>query len=358
MLLNHKKAKGDIFIMKALVKKFPKKGIWMEDIPKPSISENDVLIKIKKTAICGTDIHIYNWDEWSQKTIPVPMQVGHEFVGEIAELGKAVTGLKVGQRVSGEGHVVCGHCRNCRAGKRHLCINTKGIGVNIPGAFAEYLVMPAVNVFPLPSEISDDEASIFDPFGNAVHTALSYDLIGEDVLITGAGPIGIMAAAVAKHVGARKVVITDMNEYRLELAKKLGIEYCVNVKNKKLKDVMKEIGMTEGFDIGLEMSGSIHAFNDMLEAVRMGAKIALLGILPSGSGIEWDKVIFKGLFLKGIYGREMFETWYKMTAMIQSGLDIKPVITHRFPVTEFEKGFELMASGNSGKIVLDWSVIK
>jgi threonine 3-dehydrogenase len=340
--------------MKALVKKFPKKGIWMEDVPKPTITENEVLIKIRKTAICGTDVHIYLWDEWSQKTIPVPMHVGHEFVGEVVELGKVVTGLKIGQRVSGEGHIVCGHCRNCRAGARHLCINTKGIGVNIPGAFAEYLAMPAVNVFPIPDEISDDEASIFDPFGNAVHTALSFDLVGEDVLITGAGPIGIMAGAVARHVGARKVVITDLNDYRLDLAKKLGMEYCVNVGKQNLKQVMKDIGMTEGFDVGMEMSGSSKAFDSMLESMRAGGKISLLGILPNGAGVEWSQVIFKGLLVKGIYGREMFETWYKMTAMLQSGLDIKPVITHRFPIKDFEKGFELMASGNSGKIILDW----
>lgn len=343
--------------MKALVKKYPKKGIWMEEVPMPKVTENDVIIKIKKTAICGTDVHIYNWDEWSQKTIPVPMHIGHEFVGEIVEIGKAVTGLKVGQRVSGEGHIVCGHCRNCRAGTRHLCINTRGIGVNIPGAFAEYLAMPAVNVFPLPKEISDDEASIFDPFGNAVHTALSFNLVGEDVLITGAGPIGIMAGAIAKHVGARKIVITDINEYRLDLAKKCGIEHCINVGKEKIKDVMKKIGMTEGFDVGMEMSGNIHAFNDMLDAVRAGAKVALLGLLPKNASINWDNVIFKGLLIKGIYGREMFETWYKMTAMLQSGLDIKPVITHRFPIKDFEKGFELMASGNSGKIILDWSKI-
>lgn len=344
--------------MKALVKKFPKKGLWLEDVPKPKISETEVLIKIKKTAICGTDVHIYLWDEWSQKTIPVPMHVGHEFVGEVAELGKSVKGLSIGQRVSGEGHIVCGHCRNCRAGTRHLCINTKGIGVNIPGAFAEYLAMPAENVFPIPASISDDEASIFDPFGNAVHTALSYDLIGEDVLITGAGPIGIMAGAVAKHVGARKVVITDLNDYRLELAKKIGIEHCINVKEKQLSSVMKSLGMTEGFDVGLEMSGNIHAFNSMLDSVKAGAKIALLGILPKGAGIEWDKIIFKGLFLKGIYGREMFETWYKMTALLQSGLDIKPIITHRFNIKDFEHGFELMASGNSGKIILDWEELE
>ena len=340
--------------MKALVKKFAKKGLWLDDVEKPKPGPNDVLIKIKKTAICGTDIHIYKWDEWSQRTIPVPMQVGHEFVGEVTELGNEVVGFKLGDRVSGEGHIVCGHCRNCRAGARHLCINTKGIGVNIPGAFAEYLVMPAVNVFHIPDTISDDEASIFDPFGNAVHTALSFDLVGEDVLITGAGPIGIMAAAVAKHVGARKVVLTDINDYRLDLAKKLGVEYCVNVSKKDIKQVMKDIGMTEGFDVGMEMSGNQKAFNDMLWSMRAGGKVALLGILPNGAGIDWDKIIFKGLIIKGIYGREMFETWYKMTTLLQSGLNIKPVITHHFPLKDFEKGFELMASGNSGKIILDW----
>ena len=343
--------------MKALVKKYPKKGIWMDEVSKPVAGENDVLIKIKKTAICGTDVHIYNWDEWSQKTIPVPMHVGHEFVGEIVEIGKEVAGLKIGDRVSGEGHIVCGHCRNCRAGTRHLCINTKGIGVNIPGAFAEYLKMPAVNVFPIPAEISDEEASIFDPFGNAVHTALSFNLVGEDVLITGAGPIGIMAAAVAKHVGARKIVITDVNEYRLDLAKKMGVEHCVNVSKNNLKDIMKNIGMTEGFDIGMEMSGNAKAFSDMLDTMRAGGKIALLGILSNGAGIDWGKVIFKGLFIKGIYGREMFETWYKMTAMLQSGLNIKPIITHRFSINDYEKGFELMSSGSSGKIILDWSTL-
>jgi threonine 3-dehydrogenase len=341
--------------MKALVKKFAKKGIWLDEVEKPKPGPNDVLIKIKKTAICGTDVHIYNWDEWSQRTIPVPMQVGHEFVGEVAELGDEVVGFKLGDRVSGEGHVVCGHCRNCRAGARHLCINTTGIGVNIPGAFAEYLVMPAVNVFHIPDAISDEEASIFDPFGNAVHTALSFDLVGEDVLVTGAGPIGIMAAAVAKHVGARKVVLTDINDYRLDLAKKLGLSYCINISKKCIKQVIKDIGMTEGFDVGMEMSGSQKAFNDMLWSMRAGGKIALLGILPNGAGVDWDKIIFKGLSIKGIYGREMFETWYKMTALLQSGLDIKPVITHHFPLKDFEKGFELMASGNSGKIILDWT---
>lgn len=340
--------------MKALVKKYRKEGIWMEEIPKPKIKDNEVLIKIKKTAICGTDIHIYKWDDWSQRTIPVPMQVGHEFVGEVVEIGSCVTGLKIGDRVSGEGHVVCGHCRNCRAGTRHLCINTRGIGVNIPGCFAEYLALPGENTFKLPPEITDEQASIFDPFGNAVHTALSYNLVGEDVLITGAGPIGIMAAAVCKHVGARKVVITDINDYRLNLAKKLGIEHCINVKNETIKDLIKKLNMTEGFDVGLEMSGSGVAFSDMLSAMKPGGKIALLGILPSDSKVNWNDVIFKGLFLKGIYGREMFETWYKMVAMLQSGLNIDAVITHKFKIDDFEKGFKIMSEGNSGKVILDW----
>jgi threonine 3-dehydrogenase len=344
--------------MKALVKKEKARGLWMEDIPKPKIKDDEVLIKIKKTAICGTDIHIYKWDEWSQRTIPVPMQVGHEFVGEIVEIGNGVkSDLKIGDRVSGEGHIVCGHCRNCRAGTRHLCINTKGIGVNVPGAFAEYLALPAVNAFKIPSEITDEEASIFDPFGNAVHTALSYDMVGEDVLITGAGPIGIMAASVAKHVGARKVVISDLNEYRLNLAKKLGIEHTINVSKEKVdKNLIKKLGMTEGFDVGLEMSGSSVAFSDMLNTMKPGGKVALLGILPNDTKVKWDDVIFKGLFIKGIYGREMFETWYKMVAMIQSGLNIKPIITHKFPVDKFKEGFEIMEKGNSGKIILDWGV--
>lgn len=340
--------------MKALVKKKSEKGLWLEEVPMPIAGENDVIIKIKQTAICGTDIHIYQWDAWAQKNIPVPMHVGHEFVGTVYQIGKSVSGLNVGDRVSGEGHVVCGHCRNCRAGTRHLCINTKGVGVNIPGCFAEYLCIPAVNVFPLPKEVSDDEASILDPLGNAVHTALSFDLVGEDVLITGAGPIGIMAATVCKHVGARKVVITDMNEYRLNLANKLGIENTVNIKNKTLNQAMNELGMVEGFDVGLEMSGNPNAFKDMIQTMRAGGKIALLGILPSETMIPWDQVIFKGLFLKGIYGREMFETWYKMCAMLQSGLNIKPIITHQFHVSEYKKGFEIMSEGKSGKIILNW----
>jgi len=343
--------------MKALVKKHKEPGLWMEDVPVPDISENDVLIKIRKTAICGTDVHIYEWNEWAQNTIPVPMHVGHEFVGEVVKIGSAVQGVSVGMRVSGEGHIVCGHCRNCRAGKRHLCINTKGVGVTRPGCFAEYLSIPATNVFPIPDGISDDEAAILDPLGNAVHTALSFDLIGEDVLVTGAGPIGIMGAVVAQHVGARHVVITDLNDYRLDLARKLGIETVVDVKKTKLKDVMASLKMKEGFDIGLEMSGSPVAFNEMLANTKMGGKIALLGILPPETRIPWGQVIFKGLLLKCIYGREMYETWYKMCAMLQSGLNIKPVITHHFPVAQFKEGFETMCAGRSGKVILDWSHI-
>ncbi len=340
--------------MKALVKKHPEKGLWLEDIAKPTVGENDVLIKIKKTAICGTDIHIYKWDEWAAKNVPLGMQVGHEFVGEIVEVGGSVSDFKVGERVSGEGHLVCGHCRNCSGGRRHLCPNTKGVGVNRPGAFAEYLAIPASNVFLIPKGVSDDEAAILDPLGNAVHTTLSFDLVAEDVLITGAGPIGIMAGAIAKHAGARHVVITDVNPYRLDLAKKLGIENCINVKDKSLKDVMKDLGMVEGFDVGLEMSGSPEAFNSMLENMSNGGKVALLGILPAETKISWDNVIFKGLKIKGIYGREIFETWYKMCAMIQSGLDIKPIFTHKFKVDDYKQGFEIMASGQSGKVILEW----
>ncbi|OGR45026.1 MAG: L-threonine 3-dehydrogenase [Elusimicrobia bacterium GWA2_61_42] len=343
--------------MKALVKAKAEKGLWLQDVPKPVIGDSEVLIKIKKTAICGTDIHIYQWDDWAQKTIPVPMHVGHEFVGEIVELGKFVQGHFVGERVSGEGHIVCGHCRNCKAGHRHLCINTKGIGVNKPGCFAEFLAMPAENVFSIPEGVTDDEASILDPLGNAVHTALSFDLIGEDVLITGAGPIGIMAGAIANHVGARHVVITDVNDYRMDLARKLGLKTVVDSRKERLPDVMKQLGMTEGFDVGLEMSGNAQAFNDMISNVKMGAKLALLGILPPNTTIPWSNVIFKALTLKCIYGREMFETWYKMCAMLTSGLDIKPVITHHFAAKDFKEGFEIMSSGKSGKIILDWTGI-
>lgn len=340
--------------MKTLAKSFPKEGIWMEQSDVPKVGHNDVLIKIKKTAICGTDVHIYNWDEWSQNTIPVPMTVGHEFVGVIEAVGQEVQGFEIGDRVSGEGHITCGHCRNCRAGRRHLCRNTFGVGVDRPGAFAEYLAIPAVNAFKLPDDISDDLASIFDPFGNAVHTALSFDLVGEDVLITGAGPIGIMAAAVCRHVGARHVVITDVNEYRLDLAKKMGATRTVNVANEDLKEVMTELGMTEGFDVGLEMSGVPSAVQAMLQTMNNGGKIAMLGIPPSDMAVDWNQVIFKGLHIKGIYGREMFETWYKMVSLLQSGLDISPIITHKFNVDEFQQGFDIMRSGKSGKVILEW----
>ncbi|QJR81037.1 L-threonine 3-dehydrogenase [Alteromonas pelagimontana] len=340
--------------MKSLAKLHNKPGIWMHDSPLPEVGHNDLLIKIRKTAICGTDMHIYNWDEWSQNTIPVPMVVGHEYVGEVVGMGEEVRGFAVGDRVSGEGHITCGHCRNCRAGRRHLCRNTSGVGVNRQGAFAEYLVIPAFNAFKIPDNISDDLASIFDPFGNAVHTALSFDLVGEDVLITGAGPIGIMAAAVARHVGARHVVITDINPYRLALAEKMGATRAVNVNDTKLESVMKELGMTEGFDVGLEMSGVPVAFRDMLDKMNNGGKIAMLGIPPSDVAIDWNKVIFKGLTIKGIYGREMFETWYKMASLLQSGLDLSPIITHRFAVDDFQKGFDTMGSGESGKVILNW----
>jgi len=340
--------------MKSLMKLKPEPGIWMTKTQKPKLGHNDLLIKIKKTAICGTDIHIYNWDEWSQKTIPVPMVVGHEYAGEVVGIGLEVKGFEIGDRVSGEGHITCGHCRNCRGGRTHLCRNTVGVGVDRPGAFAEYLVIPAYNAFKLPDEISDDLAAIFDPFGNAVHTALSFDLVGEDVLITGAGPIGIMAAAVAKHVGARHIVITDVNEYRLDLARKMGATRTVDVSKEKLSEVMTEIGMTEGFDVGLEMSGVPMAFTDMLDSMNNGGKIAMLGIPGKDMAIDWSKVIFKGLTIKGIYGREMFETWYKMASLIQSGLDLSPIITHHFSIDDFQQGFDVMRSGQSGKVILNW----
>ena len=340
--------------MKSLVKAKAEKGIWLQDTPKPEVGHNDLLIKIRKTAICGTDMHIYNWDEWSQNTIPVPVVVGHQYVGEVVGMGQEVKGFEVGDRVSGEGHITCGHCRNCRAGRVHLCRNTEGVGVNRPGAFAEYLVIPAFNAFKIPDNISDDLASIFDPFGNAVHTALSFDLVGEDVLITGAGPIGIMAAAVAKHVGARHVVVTDINPYRLELAKKMGATRTVDVSKENLQDVMDELGMSEGFDVGLEMSGVPVAFRDMLNKMNHGGKIAMLGIPPQDVAVDWNQVIFKGLVIKGIYGREMFETWYKMASLLQSGLDLSPIITHTFSIDDFQKGFDTMGSGHSGKVILDW----
>ncbi len=342
-------------MMKALVKAKAEPGIWMERVPVPEPGPNDVLIRVKKSAICGTDVHIYNWDKWAQATIPVPMVVGHEFSGEIAEIGSAVTKYKVGQRVSGEGHIVCGTCRNCRAGRGHLCRNTLGVGVHRPGSFGEYVCIPEANVVPIPDDIADEIAAIFDPFGNAVHTALSFDLVGEDVLVTGAGPIGIMGALVAKRSGARKVVITDINPARLELARKLGIDYVVDASSQNLTDVMREIGMTEGFDVGLEMSGAAPAFRDMIDKMNNGGKIAILGIAPTGFEIDWNKVIFKMLNLKGIYGREMFETWYKMIAFVQGGLDLSQIITHRLSIDDFQAGFDAMRSGSSGKVVLSWN---
>lgn len=340
--------------MKALAKLKAEPGIWMTETAVPEIGHNDVLIKIRKTAICGTDMHIYQWDEWSQATVPVPMVTGHEYAGEIVALGSEVRGYEIGDRVSGEGHITCGHCRNCRAGRRHLCRNTEGVGVNRPGAFAEYLALPAYNLFKLPDEISDDLAAIFDPFGNAVHTALAFDVVGEDVLITGAGPIGIMAAAVIRHIGARHVVITDVNDYRLALAERMGATRTVNVSRESLKEVMAELDMHEGFDVVLEMSGVPSAVEQMLDVINHGGKIAMLGIPPDEMAIDWTKVIFKGLTIKGIYGREMFETWYKMASLIQSGLDLSPIITHRLGVEDFQQGFEIMGSGQSGKVVLDW----
>jgi len=341
--------------MKALVKKIPGKGIWMEEVPKPKIGVNDVLIKIKKTSICGTDLHIYKWDEWSQRTIKTPMTIGHEYVGTIADMGSGVNNLQIGERVTGEGHIACGHCRNCRRGKNHVCQNTVGIGVNINGVFAEYAAIPASNIITLNKKISDDLISIFDPFGNATHTALSFPVVGEDVLITGAGPIGCMAAAIARFAGARYIVVTDLNEYRLEIARKMGATKAINPTKEKISDVVKELGMV-GFDLGLEMSGSPIAFNDMIDNMYNGSKIALLGILPNTTQIQWDKIIFKAIHIKGIYGREMYETWYKMEQMILSGLDISPVITHHLPIDEFQKGFEIMEEGNCGKVILDWEV--
>lgn len=340
--------------MKSLVKAKHEPGIWMQDVPMPEYGVNDVLIKVGKTAICGTDIHIYAWDDWAQATIPVPMTVGHEFYGEIVEVGCEVKGMKPGQRVSGEGHLTCGHCRNCRAGRQHLCRNTQGVGVNRAGCFAEYLVIPANNVILLPDNITAEQASILDPLGNATHCALAFNVVGEDVLITGAGPIGIMAVAILRHIGARHIVITDVNDYRLDLARKMGASHAVNVKHQALQDVMDELGMMEGFDVGLEMSGNPMALNEMVAAMNHGGKIALLGIPPKKTAIDWNHVIFKGLVIKGIYGREMFETWYKMIAMLQSGLDVSPVITHRFPVKDYQEAFQMMASGQSGKVILDW----
>jgi threonine 3-dehydrogenase len=340
--------------MKALVKSRPEPGLWMEHVPVPEVGPADVLIKVRKSAICGTDVHIWNWDAFSAKTVPVPMVVGHEFVGEIVDTGAAAGKYRIGQRVSGEGHIVCGVCRNCRAGRGHLCRNTRGVGVNRPGSFAEYLCIPETNVVPIPEDIPDEIAAIFDPLGNAVHTALSFDLVGEDVLVTGAGPIGIMGALVAQKAGARKVVITDLNPYRLDLARRMGVQHVVDVGGENLRDVMDRIGMTEGFDVGLEMSGASQAVQQMIARMNNGGKVALLGIAPTEFSVDWNAVIFKMLQIKGIYGREMFETWYKMIALVQSGLDLTPLITHRIGIDDFETGFSEMISGNSGKVVMDW----
>jgi len=340
--------------MKALVKSRPEPGLWLEEVPIPEIGINDVLVRVKKASICGTDVHILNWDAWAARTIPVPMVIGHEFVGEVVEVGSNVMDFFPGQLVSGEGHVVCGRCRNCLAGRRHLCAHTSGVGVNRPGAFAEYIALPMANIWVHKHAIDTDVACIFDPFGNAVHTALSFPVLGEDVLITGAGPIGIMAAAVVRHAGARHVVITDLNPYRLELARKIGVTLAIDPREKSLRDVQSELGMTEGFDVGLEMSGNASAFRDMIANMSHGGRIAILGIPPNEIAIDWNTVIFNMLTIQGIYGREMYETWYKMTVMLESGLNISPVITHRFPYQEYETAFELMKSGNSGKIILDW----
>jgi threonine 3-dehydrogenase len=342
--------------MKALVKAKAEEGIWLQDMPEPECGNNDVIVKIHKTAICGTDIHIYNWDEWAQKTIPVPMITGHEYAGEIVEVGQNVTDLSVGDIVSGEGHITCGRCRNCLAGRIHLCPNTIGVGVNRTGAFAEYVSIPAKNIFKPSREISTDLLSVFDPYGNAVHTALSFNMVGEDVLITGAGPIGSMAALVAKHAGARNIVITDMNQFRLDLIKEILPEVItINVSEEKItREMMAKLGIFEGFDVGLEMSGSPQAFGGMLDLMINGGNIAMLAIMPAGSGIDWDMVVFKGLTIKGIYGREIFETWYKGSMMVQTGLPLEKIITHRFSYEDFQEGFDVMRSGNSGKVILNW----
>jgi len=341
--------------MKALVKAHSKPGLWLEEVPVPKTGINDVLIRVQKTGICGTDLHIYKWDAWAQKTIPVPMVVGHEFVGEVVEVGSNVSDFHTGDLVSAEGHVVCGRCRNCLAGRRHLCKDTRGIGVDRAGAFAEFISVPMTNVWHHRPDIDRNVASIFDPFGNAVHTALSFDVLGEDVLITGAGPIGIMAAAIVKHAGARFIVVTDVNDYRLKLAKQMGATVALNVKTGRLADVQQQLGMKEGFDVGLEMSGNPQALRDMIDAMCHGGKIAMLGIPSEPIPIDWNKVVFNMLTIKGIYGREMYETWYKMSVMLESGLDIRPVITHRFPFSQFENAFQVALSGQSGKVILDWN---
>lgn len=340
--------------MKALIKKEAKKGLWTGDVPVPECGINDVLIKVRKTGVCGTDLHIYNWDRWSQNTIKVPMVIGHEFVGVVEKTGSNVEGVKAGDVVSGEGHIVCGRCRNCLAGRRHLCAGTMGLGVNRDGAFAEYVVMPVSNVWHCSPKIPMETYAYFDPLGNAVHTALSFDILGEDILITGAGPIGMLATAIARHAGARHIVVSDVNEYRLDIAKKMGATAVLNVKKENIRDVQKRLGMTEGFDVGMEMSGNSQAFQDMLANMVHGGKIAMLGIQSSDSAISWDTVILNGLTIKGIYGREMYETWYKMTMMIQSGMNVAPVVTHRFGWDEFDKAFEVMNSGQCGKVILDW----
>jgi threonine 3-dehydrogenase len=340
--------------MQALVKSKDTEGLWLEEVPEPELGHDDVLIEVRKAGICGTDLHIYNWDDWASKTVPVPLVVGHEFVGEIVEIGPGVTDFRVGEIVSGEGHVVCGRCRNCMAGRRHLCNDTAGIGVTRPGAFAERIVLPMTNVWAHGSDVDEEVASIFDPFGNAVHSALSFPVLGEDVLITGSGPIGLMAAAVVRHAGARHVVITDLNPYRLELAEKMGVTRAVDASRTSLEDIQKELGMEEGFDVGLEMSGNPNAFRDLLANMCHGGKIAMLGIPEKEMAIDWNLVVFNMLTIKGIYGREMYETWYKMTVMLQSGLDVAPVITHRFQFHEFEKAFATANSGQSGKVILEW----
>ena len=341
--------------MRALVKAKPEPGLWLEEVPEPEIGPNDVLVEVRKTSICGTDLHILEWDDWASETIPTPMVVGHEYMGVVAEIGAEVDGLVVGQRVSGEGHIVCGRCRNCQAGRRHLCINTIGVGVNRPGAFAQFVAIPGSNVQPLPDDIPDDIGSILDPLGNAVHTALHFDLVGEDVLITGAGPIGIMAVAVARHVGARYIVVTDINEYRLVLAEEMGADLEINPTRDTLEDAMERLGMREGFDVGLEMSGVPSALHDMITHMNNGGDIALLGIPPLQAPIDWNDIVFKGLTLQGIYGRRMFETWYKMLAMLQTGLDVSKVITHHFPADHWENAFDVVRSGNAGKVILDWT---
>lgn len=342
-------------MMKALVKARAEPGIWMEEVPVPEPGPNDVLIRVRKSAICGTDVHIFNWDEWAARTIPVPMVTGHEFMGVIAETGSSAHRYAPGLRVSGEGHIVCGKCRNCRAGRGQLCRNTTSVGVTRPGSFAEYLCIPESNVVAIPDDVPDEIAAIFDPFGNAVHTALAFDLVGEDVLVTGAGPIGIMGALVAQHAGARKVVITDINGYRRDLAAKAGVEFVVDPRQESMHEVMARIGMKEGFDVGLEMSGAAAALRDMIAAMNHGGRVAILGIPPGDFSIHWDQVIFKMLTLKGIYGREMYETWYKMIAFVQGGLDVSPIITHRLAIDDYQEGFEAMRSGNAGKVVMDWT---